>query len=243
MGPSRVALVVGSSSGIGAAVAKRLAAEGMLVALNSARSVEAGKSLSREITNAAYFQADAGQPGEAARLVGAVAEHFGRLDTVVYSAGRTYRIPHRRLDLVTDEVWEETLEVNLLGPWRTVQAAAPHLKESGEGNVVFIGSLAAAQAGGSSIPYAVSKAALHHLCVMLAAALGPEIRVNAVAPGFIQTPWTQGWTELAADMSSRAPLRRIGQPEEIAEIVWDLTRQTYVTGQVVFADGGFRLVP
>jgi ketoreductase RED2 len=81
------------------------------------------------------------------------------------------------------------------------------------------------------------------MCVLLAASLGPEIRVNVVAPGFIRTPWTEGWDALAAEMSARAPLGRIGEPEEIAEIVVGLLRSTYVTGQAIIADGGFRLVP
>jgi ketoreductase RED2 len=243
MGSSPVALVVGSSSGMGAAIARRLAADGMAVGVNSVRSVAAGEQLAAELPGAAYFRADATDPEQAPGLVRAVVEHFGRLDTLVYAAGRTQRIPHRELDLVTDEVWSALLTANLLGPWRMVKAAAPHLREAEDGNVVFIGSLAAAQAGGSSIPYAVSKAAVHHLCVMLAVALGPEIRVNTVAPGFIETPWTQGWNELRADMSGRAPLKRVGRPEEVAEIVSGLTRQTYVTGQIVYADGGFRLVP
>jgi ketoreductase RED2 len=172
-----------------------------------------------------------------------VLDHHGRLDTVVYSAGRTKWIPHADLDAVTEEVWREILDVNLLGAWWLVRAATPALQQSGAGNVVLVGSLAATQAGGSSIPYAVSKAALHHLATMLAVALAPEVRVNVVAPGFIDTPWTAGADGLRSAMSAKAPLGRPGRPEEVAEVVLGLLRSTYVTGQVVVADGGFRLVP
>lgn len=238
-----MALVVGGSSGIGAAVATRLAADGMRVAISSSRRVTEGRALADSLPGATYHRADAAVKADLDRLVDEVVARHGRLDVVVYAAGRTQRVPHADLDAVTEQMWREILDVNLLGAWWVTRAAAPHLRAHGAGNVVFVGSLAGVQAGGSSVPYAVSKAALHHLCLLLAAALGPEIRVNAVAPGFIRTPWTAGWEELAAEMSAKAPLRRVGEPGEIAEVVSSLVRSTYVTGQVVLADGGFGLVP
>jgi ketoreductase RED2 len=240
---SRVALVIGASSGMGAAIAARLASDGMRVAVSSARNGAAGEAVAAALPDAVYVQADAGSKADMDRAVDEVVDRYGRLDVLVYAAGRTQRVPHRDLDAVTEEMWREILDVNLLGAWWATRAATPHLRVHGSGNIVLLGSLGAVQAGGSSIPYSVSKAALHHLCVLLAASLGPEIRVNTVAPGFVRTPWTAGWDALAEEMSARAPLRRIGEPDEIAEVVSGLLRSTYVTGQIILADGGFHVVP
>ncbi|SFF54648.1 short chain dehydrogenase [Blastococcus tunisiensis] len=142
-------------------------------------------------------------------------------------------------------MWQKILALNLLGPWRFVQAAEPLLRQSKNGNVIFIGALAGADVGGSSIPYAVSKAALHHMCKLLGGALGPEIRINTIAPGFIETRWTSGedWGGLRGLVEQKAPLHRTGNPDEIAEMVRGLLRSTYVTGQTIVADGGLSLLP
>jgi ketoreductase RED2 len=142
-------------------------------------------------------------------------------------------------------VWQKILNLNLLAPWRFIQAAEPLLRESTNGNVILVGALAGADVGGSSIPYAVSKAALHHMGKLLGGALGPEIRVNTVAPGFIETRWTSGedWGGLRGLVEQKAPLHRTGNPDEIAEMALGLPRSTYVTGQTLVADGGLSLVP
>jgi ketoreductase RED2 len=108
--------------------------------------------------------------------------------------------------------------------------------------VVNVSSLAGVRPTGSSIPYASSKAAFNHQTRLLAKALGPAIRVNAVAPGLIETPWTEDWTDLHALVGAGAPMRRTGQPGDVAEVVMGLVRSTYVSGQVVVVDGGLGLV-
>jgi ketoreductase RED2 len=122
-----------------------------------------------------------------------------------------------------------------------IQAAAPHLRASDDGVILNITSLAGVRAVGSSVPYAVSKAALNHLTVLLANALGPEIRVYAVAPGLIDTPWTADWDALRETVRATAPLRRTGTPEDVADACIGLVGARYATGQVLVVDGGMAL--
>ena len=236
----KVALVTGSSSGIGAAVARRLAADGATVVVNSSSSVEAGEAVAAEI-DGSYVRGDVADEDGAAALVEAAVDRHGRLDVLVNNAGTTVAIPHADLDAVTADHWRTILGVNVVGTWQVTRAAVAHLRASGEGSVVNISSIAGVRPRGSSIPYAVSKAALNHLTVLLANVLGPEIRVNAVAPGFVDTPWTADWHDIRAAVEATAPLRRAGHPEDIAAAVSGLVHSTYATGQVLVVDGGMHL--
>jgi ketoreductase RED2 len=237
----RVALVTGSSSGIGAAVASAFAHLGASVVVNSASSVAAGEQVAADLPDAMYVQADVADPAQADRLVAAAVDRYGRLDIVVNNAGTTVVIPHADLDAATTEIWERILRVNVIGTWNVVQAAAPHLRASGNAVILNITSLAGVRAVGSSIPYAVSKAALNHLTVLLANTLGPEIRVHAVAPGLIDTPWTESWDEVRAVVTTNAPLQRSGTPEDVADACVALVGTRYATGQVLVLDGGMAL--
>ncbi|MFF8846293.1 SDR family NAD(P)-dependent oxidoreductase [Streptomyces sp. NPDC015127] len=244
MTEQRVALVTGSSSGIGAAVARRLAADGIKVVVNSAHSVEAGEALAAELPDAVYIRSNVAEDGEAARLVEGAVDAYGRLDILVNSAGITRFIPHDDLDAATPDIWRDIFDVNVLGVWQTVTAAAPHLKASG-GCVVNVSSQAGVRPGGSSIPYAVSKAAVNHMTRLLAKTLGPAVRVNAVAPGMIDTPWFDGLDgadEAKAHVAAAVPLRRVGRPEDIAQAVYDLANASYITGEVLLVDGGGHLL-
>jgi ketoreductase RED2 len=238
-----VAIVAGGSTGIGASVARRLNKEGYRVVVVSSKSVDEGESVAAELDGGWFLQADLGKSEAAAEVVAKVEGEHGRLDTVVYAAGKTVRIAHPDIHAVTDDIWDGILKLNLLGPWHFVQAAERLLRNSPNGNIVVVGALAGVDVGGSSIPYAVSKAALHHMCKLLGGALGPEIRINAVAPGFIETRWTEDWAAFRSQISETAPLRRTGLPEEVAELVLGLIRSTYVTGQTVVIDGGLSLLP
>lgn len=237
----KVVLVTGSTSGIGEACARRFASEGAMVVVNSARSVDAGTALAAELPGARYVQADVADPDDCARLITTVVDELGRLDVLVNNAGTTQVIPHHDLDAVTRDVFQHILDVNLLGTWELTRIAMPHLRETGAGAVVNITSVAGVRATGSSIPYAVSKAALNHLTALLANVSGPEVRVNAVAPGLIRTPWTADWGPLHDLMGERAPLGRSGEPDDIAEVVADVAAARYLTGQVVVVDGGFTI--
>lgn len=234
------ALVTGSTSGIGAAVARRLAGEGMRVVVNSVSSVDAGEALAAEI-DGHYVRADVSVDGEGARLVDETVARFGRLDVLVNNAGTTVRIPHADLAAASPDVFRCLYDVNVVGAWQVTVAAMPHLRASGNGCVVNVTSLAGIRPTGSSIPYAVSKAAFNHLTLLLANTVGPEVRVNAVAPGLIDTPWTADWDDIRAGVEAMAPLRRSGQPDDVAEVVLAAVRSTYVTGQVWTVDGGVGL--
>jgi NAD(P)-dependent dehydrogenase (short-subunit alcohol dehydrogenase family) len=238
----RVALVTGSTSGIGAAVARSLAAHGVFVAVNSRTSVEAGEALAAEI-GGAYFQADVADTGAARHLVADVAAWQGQLDILVNNAATTYLIPHADLDAATPEIWAELYQANVISPWVVSTAALPHLRVSpGGGVIVNMGSLAGERALGSSIPYAASKAALHHQTRLLAAVVGPDVRVNAIAPGLVDTPWTADWHEQHAGVEAITPLHRVAQPEDVAHLVLAQVSSGLVTGDVWVIDSGLQLV-
>lgn len=237
----RVVLVTGSSSGIGEATARRFAAGGATVVVNSARSVEAGEALAASLPSASYVQADVADEADGARLIDTVVERHGRLDVLVNNAGVTEVIPHHDLDAVTDDVFRRILDVNVLGTWRLTRLAVPHLAAHGDGAIVNVTSIAGVRPTGSSIPYAVSKAALNHMTALVANVVGPEVRVNAVAPGLVRTPWTEDWGPLHDAMSSRAPLGRSAEADDIAQVTVDVAGSRYLTGQVVVVDGGLSL--
>ncbi|HET9732675.1 MAG TPA: SDR family oxidoreductase [Acidimicrobiales bacterium] len=235
------AIVTGSSSGIGEAVARLLAAEGAGVVVNSASSVDAGRAVAESLPDAVYVQGDISDEGSCQRLVDAAVQRWGRLDILVNNAGTTKVIPHHDLDAATDEVWRRIFEVNVLGTWHMTRAAVDALRRSGAGSVVNITSVAGVRPTGSSIPYAVSKAALNHLTALLANVLGPEIRVNAVAPGLIDTPWTADWDAIRSAVRATTPLKRSGLPDDVAAATLGLIMSAYATGQVLLVDGGMSL--
>ena len=238
----RVALVTGSSSGIGAAVARRLALAGVHVVVNSRSSVEEGQAVAAEI-GGSYLQADVADPDAARALVAAVVAAHGRLDIVVNNAGTTQVIAHADLEAATPEVWMRIYATNVVAPFVLTTAAVPTLRAAPDGGVVVnIGSLAGLRPTGSSIPYAASKAALHHQTRLVAAAVGPEVRVNAVAPGLVDTPWTADWTEIHAAVKAGTPMRRVATPDDVADVVMAQITSPLITGEVWTVDSGMGLV-
>jgi ketoreductase RED2 len=237
-----VALVTGSTSGIGEAVARRLVTNGYRVVINSVRSVDAGAKLVAELGEdlAHYIQGDIAVEDDTRRLVAETIDRFGRLDVLVNNAGTTQVIPHGDLETATPEVFRRLYDVNVVGTWQLTVTAMPHLREA-NGCVVNVSSLAGVRPTGSSIPYAVSKAALNHLTKLLANVVGPQVRVNAVAPGLVDTPWTADWTDLRAAVHAMAPLKSSAQPDDVAEVVLSQIRSRYVTGEVWVVDGGLQL--
>ncbi len=238
----RVAVVTGSSSGIGEEIARRLAAGGASVVVNSSTSVEAGEAVAGSLpTDSVYVRADISDQAQCAALVDATVERFGKLDYLINNAGWTTVVPHHDLDALTDEVFRRTFDVNVFGTWWLTKAAMPHLKASDDGNVVSITSLAGVRPVGSSIAYAMTKAALNHMTVLLAKSHAP-VRFNAVAPGLVDTPWTADWGPMHAAVAAMAPVPRSATPDDCAEATLALIRNRYVTGQVFVVDGGLSLV-
>ena len=233
-------VVTGSSSGIGVATARAFAALGASVLVNSARSVNEGEAVAASLPDAHYVQGDITEAGVPERLVAAALERWGRLDTLVNNAGTTAVIPHHDLQAASVDVWRRIFEVNVFGTWAVSVAAMPALREA-RGAIVNVASVAGVRPTGSSVPYAASKAALNHMTALLAKVVGPEVRVNAVAPGLVDTPWTADWDVVREVVQQVAPLRRSGQPDDVAEVVVALARAAYVTGQVVVVDGGLSI--
>jgi ketoreductase RED2 len=239
---SKAIIVTGSSSGIGAAVARRLAGLGAGVVVNSAMSADAGQRLAAELGDAIYVQGDIGDPATATALIAAAQERWGRLDGLVNNAGVTIEVPMPDIAAVTVAHWEKVLRTNVIGSFLVSQAALPLLRESGDGWIINVTSLAGVRQTGSSLPYAVSKAALNHLTTILAKHAGGGVRVNAVAPGLVDTPWTDGWDQQKAGVQLVAPLHRVATPEDIAEACLAIISTPYATGQTLVVDGGLGLM-
>lgn len=237
----KAVIVTGSSSGIGEATARRFAALGAGIVVNSASSVEAGERVASELPDALYVQGDVGDPATGPALVAAALERWGRLDGLVNNAGRTVPVPLADIDAVRPEHWDQVLRTNVVGTFLVSQAALPALREAGDGWITNITSVAGNRQVGSSLPYAVSKAALDHLTAIMAKHAGGGVRVNAVAPGLVATPWTADWGPMHERVAATAPLHRVATADDIAEACVAFARMTYATGQVVLVDGGLGL--
>ena len=243
---SPVALVTGSTSGIGEAIARRFSRDGYAVVLHSRGSVETGQALARELGAAAYVQADLAHEVDRVRLVREAVAVWGRLDVLVNNAGISRVIPHSDLTAATPEIWRELHEVNVVAPFQLVAEAQAALRKAASRGrpacVVNVSSHAGVRPKGASIPYAASKAALNHVTRLLALSLAPDIRVNAVAPGLVDTPLTAGWTQAQQLWRERAPMRRAASPEDVAQAVAMLVASDYLTGEILLCDGGLNLV-
>jgi len=244
----KAAIVTGAGTGVGRATALALAERGCSVVVNYSRSRDAAEATAREAAGfgvkAVSFQADVADDRACRSLVEAAQRELGRLDVLVNNAGTTRFIPHSELERVSDDDWNQILAVNLKGPFQCARAARPALERSGGGMIVNVSSVAGIIATGSSIPYCASKAALNNLTIALARALAPRIRVNAVAPGFIEGEWlAQGlgaaYQPIKQAMEARAALHRVCKPQDVAAAILSLiTGSDLVTGHVLPCEGG-----
>lgn len=244
----KVAIVTGSATGMGRSTALMLAERGCNVVVNFTRSETEAEQTAADVqefgAKALLVRADVSSDAECRSMVQQTLDHFGRVDVLVNNAGATYFVPHPDLEALSEEMWDRILAVNVKGTFFMSRAAAPAMRSSGNGAIVNVSSTAGVRAGGSSIAYAASKAAVINLTVSLARALAPEIRVNCVAPGFIDTRWlAQGYGERFESMREaqrrNTPLRDAGQPEHMAQVVLSaITGMDWVTGQTIVADGG-----
>jgi 3-oxoacyl-[acyl-carrier protein] reductase len=243
------ALITGGASGIGLAAVEAFARCGARVALNhlpdDARGPAEIARLRGEGLDVIAAPGDVSRAGDAEAMVKAAIGTLGRLDCLIANAGISGTrepIPMADLDRMTEEFWSAVMNTNLLGPFRCAHAAAPALKAA-HGSIVNTASIAGISSVGSSMAYGASKAALISITRNLARALAPEVRVNAVAPGFVDTGWTKPWpAERTRSTVERTPLKRACKPEDIAEAMLFLAvGAAMVTGQTLVVDGGLAL--
>ncbi len=237
----RVVIVTGSTSGIGEALVRRLSGYGASVVVNSARSSAAGRALADGLPDAIYVGGDIAEPATAEALAQAASSRWGRLDGLVNNAAVTTDVPLHDIDTVTPSHWERVLSVNVMGTFLVSQAALPLLRASDDGWILNVTSIAGVRQTGSSLPYAVSKAAVDHLTTLLAKFAGGGVRVNAIAPGLVDTPWTEEWDVQRELVSAAAPLRRTATPDDIADACMGIIGSRYMTGHTVLVDGGLSL--
>ena len=245
----KAALVTGAASGIGLATVEAFLRSGAAVALNhlpdDPRGAKEVERLRAEGHRVIAAPGDVSQPGAAERMVGEAITALGRLDFLANNAGTpatSTPIPFSDLEALSEDFWTRILATNLVGPFRCTRAAAGALREA-RGAVCNTASIAGIMGSGSSIPYATSKAGLINLTRSLARTLAPEIRVNAVAPGFVDSPWNKDWpAERKLQSIERTPLKRACKPEDIAEVIFFLCASgAMITGQTVVVDGGLTL--
>jgi len=229
----KVAIVTGGTSGMGEATAQELVKRGWQVAA-MARSKSA-------------FQGDVAEDADCRRVAKAVLDKWGRIDALVNNAGTTKFVKHDDLEGLSADDILGIFRVNFVGPWQMIRACAPALKAS-RGSIVNISSVAAVLGTGSSIAYAASKAALETMSISLARALGPEIRVNVVAPGYVKTPWQvsahgqAGADDLEQKYASVAPLRTAVGAEDVAgTVAWLLEGAPRLTGDIIYVDAGMHI--
>lgn len=245
----KAALITGAASGIGLATATMLARNGCAVAINflegDARGPEAVANLRQEGLTAIEAPGNVGVAGECEAMVESACKRLGRLDLLVNNAGTpgvTEVVPPARLDLITEELWETLIEVNLLGVFRCSKAAAPWLKDS-HGAIVSTASIAGLHSAGSSMAYGATKAAVVSMTKNLARGLAPEVRVNAIAPGAVNSSWQIQWGEARLkDSIEKAALKRRCETDDLAEVIVFLGfGASMVTGQTIVVDGGLTL--
>lgn len=239
---NKVALVTGGGTGIGRAACLELAERGAVVAVNYSRSKEEAEETVRLILNkgghAMAIQADVVQDQEVREMANTVARQFGTIDLLVNNASITRHIPLSDLEAATEEVWDELYAVNVKGMFFCARAVAPYMQNNKQGAIVNVGSIAGLSGLGSSLPYAVSKAAVHGLTKSLARALAPDIRVCCVAPGAVATRWWAGREEQMERLSTNLLLQRISTPEDIAQTICFALEQDSMTGQIITVDCG-----
>jgi len=241
----KVALITGASSGIGQATAVAFAREGASIGINYSRS-EGGAIKTLESVQAAgskgiVLKADVADDADIRAMIDVTLKEFGSLDILVNNAGTTYFVDLADFDNMTDEKWDRIFDVNVKGLFWCSRAAAPALRKT-RGQIINITSIAGLTGRGSSLAYAASKAAAISVTKSLAIALAPDVRVNSIAPGMVDSPWNTGREERVASAAAHTPMGRVAAPDDVAEIALDMAAgYSLVTGQTLLVDGGANL--
>lgn len=247
-----VALITGSSSGIGAASARLLAERGYNVVINYSRSANAAEGVARECealgAETIVQQANVAEDADCRALAKAAEDKWGRIDALVNNAGTTRFCAHEDLEGLSAQDFQELYAVNTIGAYQMVRAVAPTMQAAGRGSVVNVASIAGVMGFGSSIAYAASKGALITITKSLARALGPAIRVNAVCPGFVRGSWLaeglgeKRYNAMIERLEANTPLAKVCTPEDVAEsIAWFAAGAGITTGETLLLDGGMHL--
>ncbi|HXU25100.1 MAG TPA: glucose 1-dehydrogenase [Tepidiformaceae bacterium] len=247
-----VAIVTGSATGVGAAAAKMLAAKGCNVVINYTKSESEARATQADCealgAHTLLVQADVSIDADCRRMAAAAFDEWGRIDALINNAGTTQFVNHANLDGLSAEDFQRIYAVNVVGPFQMTRAVVPHMKAAGRGAIVNVSSIAGVMGVGSSIAYTASKGALNTMTLSLARALGPEIRVNTICPGFIQGRWLRGgmgdemYEAAKAQQERSTPLHRAGTPEDMAQAaVWFVEGADLITGEILIVDAGAHL--
>ena len=249
----KIAIITGSSSGLGASVAIDLAKKGVNVVINYSKNEKEAKKVQKiceeHNVETLCLKANVSIDEDCKYLVSETIKKFKKVDILVNNAGTTKFANHQKLDALTGEDFINIYKVNVIGPYQMIRAVEPHMKKNKFGSVVNVSSIAGITGIGSSIAYAASKGALNTMTLSLAKALGPEIRVNTVCPGFIGTGWfldrfgEEKFNKIIKDQEEITPLKRAGTPEDIAKSVvfFCLEGGEHITGETLVSDAGMHL--
>jgi 3-oxoacyl-[acyl-carrier protein] reductase len=248
-----VVIVTGSSSGVGAACVQQLSARGWNPVINYSRSADAAEAVADACRGAGadplVMRANVAEDADCRALVAAAQERFGRIDALVNNAGTTKFVDHADLDGLDKEDFLNIYAVNTVGAFQMARAAAPHLKAAGRASIVNVASIAGIRGIGSSIAYAASKGALITMTKSLARVLGPEVRVNAVCPGFIQGEWlregmgAETYERTRSFLEKATPLRLTATADTVAACIIQFVEGAgLVTGETLILDGGHHLI-
>lgn len=238
-----VAVVTGGATGIGKKVAELLASQGAVSVIvyskNEAQAHLTVTEIQSQGGQAVAYNCDISKESEVRETFNAIGERFGRIDFLVNNAGATKQLDFADLSAVTEDVWNELFAVNVKGAFNCCKYSLPWLRNEGRrGSVLNVGSIAGHTGYGSSLPYAVTKSAMHGLTKSLAKALAPKIRVNCVAPGAVETKWWRGYEEKLRTLTGNVALNRISTPEDMATLIVAILKSPSMTGQIILAENG-----
>ena len=248
----KVCVVTGSSSGIGAATARLYASNGWNVVVNYSRDPAPAEAVAAQCealgAEVLVVKADVSQDADCRRLAAEVEARFGRADVLINNAGTTKFVDLKDLDGLEAEDFHRIYSVNVIGAYQMTRALAPLLRKNAGSGVVNVSSVASIMGRGSSLAYMASKGALNAMTVGLARSLAPKVRVNAIAPGLVETPWLQEGLGAEAYQrgvdwyKGRAALEAVITPEDVAETAWYLgASAAKTTGEVILVDAGLRI--